>query len=289
MNMTVTMTLTDLYIYPVKSLAGIRLSEATADIRGLADDRRWMLINETNKFITQRQLSALARIRTRLSADTLWLSCGEREIAISRAPLTGPAFGAQIWNDTVQVIDEGPAVSQWLADVLGRHKPLRLVRLAARRPQSKPWYLGPDTHTEFADMAPLLVANRASLAALNSALAARGLQPVPMDRFRPNLVLDGLPAFAEHAIRGLKADGYAIRFAYPCERCVVPTIDQATGVKHPDLEPFRTLVDINAMPAYGQGEYAKPANPKGPAFGENACLEGAAAHLRVGDALAIWP
>lgn len=283
-----TIQITDLFIYPVKSLQGIRLTKARADLRGLQDDRRWMLINEQNRFVTQRQLPALARVGTQLTDTELVLHCDGDRIAIPRTAKAGPIFDAQIWSDTVQVQDEGEALSRWLARHLDYGQTLRLVRLAAgsQRPQSKPWYLGADTHTVFADMAPLLVTNQASLDALNGALIDKGLQPVPMNRFRPNLVISGLPAFAEHGLKGLRSGEVQIRFAYPCERCVVPTIDQLTGAKHPGLEPFRTLQVLNSMPAYGEGEHAKPANPKAPAFGQNARLLGERSLLlAVGDTL----
>ncbi|MDN3639026.1 MOSC N-terminal beta barrel domain-containing protein [Simiduia curdlanivorans] len=291
---------TDLFIYPVKSLRGIRLERAQLDIRGLEDDRRWMIIDDKNKFVTQRRLPAMALIQTQLTESHLILKSSQGECAIARQYAgTGTPFSATIWNDEVQVLDEGDAVSAWLSDALdglhanepnlAKQKKWRLVRLANQpRPMSKPQYLGAQTHTVFADMAPLLIANQASLDALNSALVAKGETPVPMNRFRPNLVITGLAAFAEHRLAGLAGQGYQIRFGYPCERCVMPSIDQMTAAKHPTMEPYITLRDINSMPAYGKGEYAKPANPKAAAFGENAYLAHAQSSLLlVGDTFQV--
>ncbi|WP_460997337.1 MOSC domain-containing protein [Simiduia litorea] len=280
---------TDLFIYPVKSLRGIRLERAQLDIRGLEDDRRWMIIDDNNKFVTQRRLPTMALVQTQLTDSHLILKSAHGECAIAREYAgKGAPFSAVIWGDNVQVLDEGDAVSAWLSEALNeknsgeqhvneknvtRQKKWRLVRLANQpRPMSKPQYLGEQTHTVFADMAPLLMANQASLDALNAALAAKGETPVPMNRFRPNIVITGLAAFAEHKLAGLMGQGYNIRFGYPCERCVMPSIDQMTAEKHPSMEPYITLRSINSMPAYGKGESAKPANPKAAAFGENAYL-----------------
>lgn len=283
-------TVTDLFIYPVKSLRGIRLERAQLDIRGLDDDRRWMLIDHTNKFVSQRRLPTMALLQTQLTETQLILKNGASECVIERE-FSGPwqPFSASIWSDEVQVLDEGDAVSQWLSQALDSSKPLRLVRLADQpRPMSKPQYFGQQTHTVFADMAPLLIANQASLDALNTALVAQGEAPVPMNRFRPNLVVSGLDAFAEHTIGGLAAANYQIRFAYPCERCIMPSIDQMSAEKHPKMEPYITLRNLNSMPAYGTGDDRKLANTKAAAFGENAYLSGAPSSLiLVGDTFEV--
>ena len=289
-------SVTDLFIYPVKSLRGIRLERAQLDIRGLEDDRRWMIIDDKNKFVTQRRLPTLALIQTQLTDSHLILKSAHGECAIAREYAgKGAPFSAVIWSEEVQVLDEGDAVSAWLSEALDEknsgeqhvvgQKKWRLVRLANQpRSMSKPQYLGEQTHTVFADMAPLLIANQASLDALNVTLAAKGETPVPMNRFRPNIVITGLAAFAEHKLAGLMGQGYNIRFGYPCERCVIPSIDQMTAEKHPTMEPYITLRNINSMPAYGKGESAKPANPKAAAFGENAYLARAQSSLvLVGD------
>ncbi|MBB3169047.1 MOSC N-terminal beta barrel domain-containing protein [Simiduia aestuariiviva] len=280
-------TVTDLFIYPVKSLRGLRLERASLDIRGLADDRRWMIIDQHQRFVTQRTLPALVTIHTHLTDDGLWLQSPDSECRVSKIFSGDPTpITAHIWSDEVQVLDEGPAVGQWLTEVLKHTSPLRLVRLSDQpRPRAKPEYLGP-AHTVFADMAPLLIANQASLDALNHALVDGTEAPVPMDRFRPNIVLTGLNAFSEHRIARLRHSDFSLALAYPCERCVVTTVDQTTGQRHPQGEPFPTLTRLNPMPAYGSGAHAKPANLKAPAFAENAYLTGAERGLlMVGDRL----
>ena len=123
-----------------------------------------------------------------------------------------------------------------------------------------------------------LVANQASLERLNQALREQGHTAVSMDRFRPNVVIDGLAAFAEHGVETLAGDGFALQLRYPRERCVVTTIDQATAVRDPQGEPVRTLTTINPMPG----------NPRAAAFAELAVLaRGGGRTIRVGDELQV--
>ena len=141
---------------------------------------------------------------------------------------------------------------------------------------SKGGSLGRGNRVLFADAAPFLVANDASLAAVNDALAPTGKPRLLMNRFRPNITVSGLTAFAEHDVERLDGDGYALDMRYPCERCIVTTIDQETAERDADVEPYRTLSRINPMPG---------GNDK-PAFGENATLaKGDGAMIRVGDVL----
>ena len=144
------------------------------------------------------------------------------------------------------------------------------------RPQSQPEKLGKKTATHFADAAPFLVANESSLDVLNHELETRGHNTVPMNRFRPNIVVRGLAPFAEHEIAELSSENYRLGLCHPCERCVVTTIDQATGIKTPDRQPFRTLGEINPMPG----------TKRSPAFAQNAILkEGDGQAIALGDRL----
>ena len=187
-------------------------------------------------------------------------------------------FTATVWKDSCQVVDEGEAASAWLARALPEAGPLRLVRmhLGSQRPQSKPELLGTNTYTFFADAAPFLIANQASLEDLNRHLTHYNITAVTMERFRPNIVLGDLNAFAEHRIHSLAHNNYQFTLCYPCQRCVIPTIDIDSGLRHPQQQPFSLLAEINAMPD----------NAKAPAFGENAILaSGDNAQIAVGDTL----
>ena len=266
--------------YPVKSLKGIQLNAATLTPQGLAFDRRWMIIDENNRFVTQRKYSQMVLIHTEINQQRLVLSRPDSglppiELAI-QGTAAGDPFDAIIWKDTCRVVAENDAVNDWITRAIGSPRPLRLIRLqdGKQRPQSKPDLMGADIHTHFADAAPFLVCNEASLDAVNDKLRESGLGPVTMERFRPNIVIRGLEAFAEHGTKGISHGDYQLDFSYPCQRCVMPTIDPARGVRDASNQPFSLLADINAMPD----------NPKAPAFGENAVLgRGNSGTIRVGD------
>lgn len=270
---------TGLTIYPVKSMRGIACTEARLTPEGLEHDRRFMVARPNGRFVTQRDMPRLALIETRLDASGVTLSAPDQApLAVPFDRDGGDRISVRIWGQDCAAVDQGESVARWLRRALHSEEPLHLVALAPGfvRPQGKPAELGADTHTRFADAAPYLVASEASLAQLNHALELAGQAAVPMNRFRPNIVLDGLPAFAEHAARGVAGPGYTLRLAHPCQRCVVTTIDQATGHKDPHREPYRTLVRLNPMPD----------RPDAPAFAQNAVLKtGAGATIRVGDPL----
>ncbi len=277
-------TISQLFVYPVKSLRGYTLESAQLSPQGLIYDRQWMIINDDNIFVTQRKYSEMILIHTRIESGQLILSKPNDTtleplvIEINRTPVT-PAFEAKVWKDMCWVLDEGEQASQWLSRALNISQRLRLVRMSdIQRPQSKPDLLGKETHTYFADAAPFLVTNEASLVALNTHLNTQGIESVTMERFRPNIVVQGLDAFAEHDIKGLANDQYALNHCYPCQRCVVPTIDIETGQRHGQRQPFSMLAEINGMPE----------NAKVPAFGENATLvSGDGGFIHVGDTVNI--
>ncbi len=269
-------------VFPVKSLRGIALQSTTLGVRGLAFDRHWMITDISGRFVTQRELQTMATIAVRLSAQALVL---EHESAVplvlSLAPADGRQVEVTVWNDRCVATDEGEAASRWLTNVLGmwRGGPLRLVRFAAshRRPVDAHDLRGEQSHTAFADGFPFLVTSESSLAALNSRLAAQGIQPVTMDRFRPNIVLRGLAPFEEDRLVSLQyTDGrYALELRKPCSRCAITSIDQVTGEVVVSREPLRTLMAMKTQPEL-PGAY----------FGQNASLlAGEGESITVGDTL----
>lgn len=278
------MHISQLFIYPVKSLRGFTVTEATLTPQGLQHDRQWMIINEKNTFVTQRKIPHMVLIHTRIHNQQLILSVPTQPqlppliIDMQTPSVSTETIEATVWKDTCKVIDEGIEASQWLQQALGETTPtLRLVRMAnTPRPQSKPELLGENTHTYFADAAPYLIANEASLEQVNQQLLAADHEPVPMENFRPNIVITGMAAFEEHNIAHLQHPNYQFKHCYPCQRCIMPTINIETGKRHPQQQPFSCIAKINAMPN----------QPKAPAFGENAVLlRGNAATIRVGDTL----
>jgi hypothetical protein len=269
-----------LTVYPVKSMKGIALQRAELTPLGLAHDRRFMVVREDGQFVTQRVLPRLALIHTALEAEELVLSLESHGSA--RLPLqgnSGDSIRVRVWSDDCEAVDQGDDIADWLTSALQSSDGLRLVHMAPGfvRPQSKPALLGENTHTRFADSAPFLIVNQASLDALNAELLTRGHAAVPINRFRPNVVLTGLAPFAEHGLVSLAREDYAFRLCYPCQRCIVTTIDQDKAVREQGWQPYRTLADLNPMPGKNST----------PAFGQNASLlRGGGAQIQVGDHLA---
>ncbi len=275
-------TVSELYIYPVKSLRGISLQQSLLSSEGLQHDRRWMVVRENGRFVTQREWPALALIQTALREDGVELSregFGSHKLLFNAT--AGANVSSKVWSDAVETTDEGDAASAWLSAATGCTYPLRLVRMAAgfSRQHSDADRFGSENATHFADASPYLLANQASLEALNIELQTRGHSPVPMNRFRPNIVVQGLPAFAERNVDLLAGKSFEFSLRDACERCVVPTIDQQTAIKHAKMEPFKTLAEINPMPG-----------KKTPAFAENSVLSfGAGQMIRLGDELQAQP
>jgi hypothetical protein len=270
--------ISELWIYPVKSLAGISLSRAVLSKKGFEGDRRWMLVNPKGQFVTQRQLPQLALIKTELTQEGLRLSHPDHdsEVWVSwQRTSTDEPFSAVIWQDKVRVLDEGDAISRWLSEVAKSPYPIRLVRMADdfTRSIDQSSKLGSEAApiiTEFADGFPYLITNQQSLQRLNQSL----LEPMSMRRFRPNIVITGLAPFAEHSVEFLKNEAVTFAFQFPCERCIVTTIDPISAVKHPQQEPLHSLKQLNPMPG----------SPNGVAFGENASLvKGEGFEITVGE------
>ncbi|TLF51945.1 MOSC domain-containing protein [Halomonas urmiana] len=277
------MKITQLTIYPVKSLRGIPLERAELTERGLAHDRQWMVVDDIGRFVTQRQLPGMARIGVRLTDEALVLehpAAAPLAIPLDRADQ--PRLPVYVWDDLCQALDEGIDAAAWLGAVLGDFKGsgLRLVRFAPdQRRGVEPHFLAPGelAHTAFADGYPFLVVSEGSLAEVNCRLQAKGLAPVPMERFRPSIVVDAAEPFAEDGWGELSLHEGAVRLGLrkPCQRCKITTVDQTTGEIAVPGEPLRTLVEMNTRRA--PGGY----------FGQNAILlTGSGRTLAVGDALA---
>ncbi|HSO06017.1 MAG TPA: MOSC N-terminal beta barrel domain-containing protein [Pelomicrobium sp.] len=230
-------TITALNVYPIKSCRGIALTEALITPTGLAHDRHWLVTDETGAFLTQRVLPRMALVQVELGAHALRLAApGMGPLSL---PLDAPGERrpVTIWRDSCTGIDQGDIAAGWLSDFLQRR--VRLVRFDFSRPRlSDPHWAGDSgATTAFADGYAVLVASDASLADLNARLPG----PLPMNRFRPNIVIDGIEAFDEDHIAALRVGGAALRLVKPCTRCVVTTTDQSTAERAPDNEPLATL------------------------------------------------
>ena len=238
------MILASLHIYPVKSCKGVDLDAARLTEEGLEHDREWMIVTPEGRFLTQHEQPRLALISTSLDDQGLHLSApGAPGIAVP-FDFRGDPVQVTVWRDRCQAHDQGELAARWLSDFLGR--PLRLVRFdpTQRRPSDVAWTGGVDAVSRFSDGFALLAISLASLADLNARLAA----PLPMNRFRPNLVLDGLPPYGEDALGDLTVGGVRLRRVKSCTRCSITTTNQVTGAVEGD-EPLRTLKTYRWDPA----------------------------------------
>ncbi|MBB2203935.1 MOSC domain-containing protein [Gluconacetobacter takamatsuzukensis] len=226
-----------LHVHPVKSLGGIAVAEGRLGPCGLEDDRRWMVVDPDGRFLTQRQMPHMALVGVARGPGGLVLArAGLGAHAVARPPADGARRMVQVWKDSVPAVDAGDAAAAWLGAALGR--PCRLVYLhdTGARP-ADPAFAPPGATVGFADGFAVLLASRDSLDALNRDLPAA----VPMDRFRPNLVLEGAAPWAEDGWRLLAVGAALLRIVKPCSRCIVTTIDQQTAEIPDPREPLATL------------------------------------------------
>jgi uncharacterized protein len=233
--------LTGLRRFPVKSCRGEDLDAARVEPWGLAGDRRWMVVDGAGEMVTAREANALVLITPEITERGLRLSSpGVRDLVVDR-PESGPLVDVTIWDDRVPARLADTGAGDWFSEVIGR--PLRLVHLDdPRRRPVDPDVAAPGDVVSFADGFPVLLASEESLGQLNAWIAegpraADG--PLPMTRFRPNLVVAGAPAFAEDGWRRIRVGEVEFRVLTPCIRCVLTTIDPDTAVR--TKEPLVTL------------------------------------------------
>jgi hypothetical protein len=228
-------TISEINIYPIKSCGGISLDAAVLEPRGLQYDRRWMLVDDDGMFITQRTLPRMALIRPRIGEEHLEIEAPDMEPLL--VPLTVESHltdPVQVWNDAVEAVSVGDEASAWFSDFLEVHcKLVAMTESSVRYVDDA--YAHHGEQVSFADGFPLLLISEASLADLNSRL----VKPMPMNRFRPNIVVKGCSAYAEDTWKEITVGRIRLCVAKPCARCVIPTTDQRTGVR--DVEPLLTL------------------------------------------------
>lgn len=221
-----------LFVYPVKSCAGVELGEALLTETGLDLDRAWMVVDEQGAFVTQRELPRMALIRPQLKVHEVVLRApGMLALHLQIEAVEGP-LQVRIWNDVVPAYDMGPVAAQWFSDFLGRK--LRLVRFDPdqQRVCDRRWTGDIQALNQFSDGFPLLVLAQASLDGLNARLVAAGHASVGMERFRPNIVLSGLEAHDEDRVAMFEVTaGEPVRLkpVKPCARCPIPDVDPATA------------------------------------------------------------
>lgn len=235
-NMTET-TLGEIWRYPVKSLRGGRHARMALRPRGLAFDRHWMLVDGEGRFLTQRQEPRMALIDAELDGGRLRLSTtGAPDLVLDATESAdGEGLQVRIWDDVCTAHAVDTAADRWLSGFLGRACRLVYLPEPNRRPVD-PSYAAPGDQVGLADGFPLLLISTASLEDLNRRLA----QPLPMVRFRPNLVIHGGEPYQEDRWRRITIGGIEFRVVKPCSRCIIPTIDPVTAER--STEPLRTLM-----------------------------------------------
>ncbi len=271
---TAGMHLSGLFIYPVKALRGCAVSIADVDELGLVGDRRFLVVDANNRFLTQRVLPRMALIQPTLQLSALTLSApGAGAVAVPlHAPQdAAPLRSVTVWKSEGLVADDcGAAPANWLSEFLG--VACRLVRIgpAFRRPMLKA-AARPGDVVAFTDAYPFMAISEASLADLNRRLANRGEAPLPMNRFRPNLVIADCAAYAEDTWSRIRIGDLVLRAGGPCARCSVTTTDHETAER--GKEPLRELAT-----------YRRDAeDPTDVNFGQNFVHETKTGTLRVGD------
>jgi uncharacterized protein len=224
-----------LYVYPIKSCGGIAIEEWEVDDRGLRYDRRWMLVDETGRFMSQRRFPRMALIRVRIDHDGLVVVAPNMpSLGVPFRARDGALLLASVWDDLVESVTVGDDANRWFSEFLDVSCSLVYLPDASVRPVD-PTYGGSGDWVGLADGFPFLLISEASLADLNARLE----HPVLMDRFRPNLVVGGCKPFAEDGWRLVRIGRITFRVVKPCSRCNITTVDQRTAAK--GKEPLRTL------------------------------------------------
>ncbi len=266
------MFIESLFIYPLKSARGIELQASEVTPRGLAYDRTLMLVDPDGRFVTQREYPALAQITCQIDESSIIFSApSHAPIQIAWTSFTSDNTRlVSVWKSSLAASTASPDIDQWFSSVLKAS-----VHLVYQRPdqirQTKQ-ERAPGGIVSFADGYPVLFTNAASLTDLNTRISERGGEPVPMDRFRPNIVLSGLAPWAEDAIQQLHVNGTSFDLIRPCTRCKITTQDQVSGVRD-GKEPLATLARFRHAPAW-----------EGVVFGENGYSQ-QTGHIAVGDAV----
>lgn len=268
------MRLSSIVVYPIKSCGAVSLSSARVERRGLAHDRRYLIVDQAGRFVTQREEPRLTSVRVRPEGQALHVEAPSGQVTVALDPdenVLGPPRTVTVWRSTLEA-PEVPLLSSFFSALLGRALGCVAMTRAVRR-EINPAHALPGDEVSFADGYPLLVASESS----RRDLEARAGVPLAMARFRPNVVVEGAPAWDEDRWARVRIGGVLLRATKPCARCVVTTLDPDTG--RADKEPLKTLATFRKV----EGEVM---------FGVNLVpvLDGdEAPELRVGDALRVEP
>jgi len=257
-----------LWVFPIKSCAGMSVTQAVLIPTGLAHDRAWMVVDAEGEMVTQRDLPRMALVQPELihadahATELVLHASGMSALHLSEVSAQALPITVRVWDDEVPAFDMGGAASVWLTEFLGQSLgPLRLVRFDERHPRvaSRKWTQGVEALNQFSDGFPVLVASTASLDELNTRLAQQGVNAVDIRRFRPNLVLSGVQAHDEDRVGVMTIDTDAgsvqLNPVKPCPRCPIPNIDPDSGTSASavgdTLQVYRQDARVNGAITFG--------------------------------------
>lgn len=266
-------TISEINIYPIKSLGGISLDEAVIEAKGLRHDRRWMLVDGNGKFFTQREFPKMAMLKVSLENDGLRVSDQDKRLFIPFDENGGEEIEVEVWNSKLTAQTAKNEINEWFSDAL--QTTCRLVRMNqnSNRPVNPVYAVSQQDTVSFADGYPVLLIGKGSLNDLNQRL----FDPLPMNRFRPNLVVKNSGAFAEDGWKKIKVGETVFHIVKPCERCVITTIDQDKGLSD-GKEPLKTLSTFRLVKKDGDSKIL---------FGQNLIAETAGETVKIGDKVEI--
>lgn len=288
------MQISEINIYPVKSLKGIGLRRSVVEKRGLKLDRRWLIVDAGGRFLTQREVPKMATISVEMTTHGIRLTRENGSSKTVQTPAIGdPLMIAKVWNSESEAIEHDRETNEWLSDALNRKVRLLYMPEDAGRPINERFNRGGEL-VSFADGYPLLLTAESSLAVLNKKIAetaiARGLppsRPLPMRRFRANLVVSGSEAFAEDDWKRIRVGEAVFRVTKPCARCVMTTVDPERG-EFDGKEPLRTLAAFRmARDLMPERLEQLGLDPTAVLFGTNLIPEDPGVEIRIGDALEV--
>ncbi len=267
------MFVSEINVYPIKSLGGISLQKSVVEDKGLRFDRRWMLIDENNRFLTQREFPRLATLAVDVVGDKMRVSNGENNIEIQLSPAFENSAAVKIWSSRVRAGIYESEVNEWFSEALQINCKLAVMHKEAKRKVNYFYAVHKEDVVSFADAYPFLLIGENSLKDLNGRLDKN----IPMNRFRPNFVVADSEAFEEDDWKRIKIGATVFHVVKPCARCVVTTIDQRSGISD-GKEPLKTLATYRTP---------KRSVKKKILFGQNLIAESAGAEIKVGDRVEI--
>lgn len=265
-----TLKITDLWIYPIKSIAGIKLNKTKVERRGLQYDRRWVLADENGVFVHQRDYPEMALLQPEISGNTMTIRHKLKEIPSVSFDMSTPdteAISVTVWDDTCEAKPVDTKVDEWFSEIIGKKVSLLYMHEDSIRQADQRYATEETDRVSFADGYPVLIISEESLAELNS----KATEHVPMNRFRANIIVSGGGVHVEDRLRKIVIGDVTMHGVKPCARCVMTTIDVETAQK--GKEPLKTLA------TYRKLEHKI-------LFGEN-FIPGNEGEIQIGDALTI--